>query len=105
MEQLKTSFFAYYAGNPAKRAGVVIHRGIRKATDKITGRWWCEGCKEYHHGRVIGFYMCRECDGVCGKHISAEEVQKCEAITIGGYWGRDISAQVKRELRGNGDTA
>lgn len=105
MEQLKTSLFAYYVGNQAKRAGDAIRRGISKATDKITGRWWCEGCKEYHHGRVIGFYMCRECDGVCGKHISAEEVQKCEAITIGGYWGRDISAQVKRELSRKGDTA
>jgi ribosomal protein L37AE/L43A len=99
MEQLKTSLFAYYIGNPVKRAGKAIRRGIDKIYDKATGRWYCAGCGEYHHGRVIGFYMCRECDGVCGKHISAADVQKCEVITVGGYWGRDISERVKRELR------
>lgn len=99
MEQLKTGLFAYYIGNPAKRAGKTIRRGIEKIYDKATGRWYCDGCGEYHHGRVIGFYMCRECDGVCGKHISAEDVQKCEAIMLGGYWGRDISTEVKRRLK------
>ena len=103
MQQLKTSLFAYYIGNPARRAGNAIRRRIGKIADNLTGRWYCAGCKEYHHGRVIGFYMCRECDGVCGKHISAEEVQKCEAITLGGYWGRDISQEVKRKLRGDSE--
>lgn len=100
MKQLKTSLFAYYAGNPVKRVGKAIRRRFRKITDKVTGRWYCDGCGEYHHGRVIGFYTCRECDGVCGKCISAEEAQKCEAIMIGGYFGRDVTERVKRELRG-----
>ena len=103
MEQLKTSLFAYYIGIPVKRAGRVIRRRIRKVSDKVTGRWYCVGCKEYHHGSVIGFYMCRECDGVCGKHISAEEAQKCEAIMLGGFWGRDISQEVKQELKGESE--
>lgn len=101
MQQLKTSLFAYYIGNPARRAGRKIYHRISKISEKVTGRWYCDGCKKYHHGRVIGFYMCRECDGVCGKHISTEEVQKCEAIMLGGYWGRDISREIKQKLRGD----
>lgn len=103
MEQLKTSLSAYYIGIPAKRAGRVIRRGIRKALDEVTGRWYCAGCKEHHHGNVIGFYMCRESDGVCGKHISEEEAQKCEAIMLGGFWGCDISQEVKRKLKGESE--
>lgn len=96
---MKIGRFAYYVGNPVRRVCQKIKSRVRKVTDKLTGRWWCDGCGAYHHGRVIGFYMCAECDGVCGKHITPEEVQKCETITVGGYFGRDITERVKMEFR------
>ncbi len=98
MEQMKIGRFAYYVAGPAQRVFSKINAAADRLTRKITGKWYCDGCKVYHPGRVIGFYACRECDGVCSKHITPEEAQKCEAILLGGYFGRDVSEQVKQEL-------
>lgn len=100
MEQMKIGRFAYYIGDPARSVWRKIKIRARKDTDKITGRWWCDGCKTYHPGRVIGFYMCRETDGVCGKHITAEEAEKCESITRGGYFGIEIKERFFNEANG-----
>lgn len=96
MEQLKASVFEYYIGVPSRRAARAVSKTIRKRADKITGRWWCEGCGKYHHGRVIAFYPCELSDGVCGKHIDPEGAEKCEAILMGR---RNITEQIKKAVR------
>ena len=94
---LKVSVFQYYIGNTIKEIWARMRRRILKAIDKITGKWYCEGCKLYHPGRVYEFFICGpDCDGVCSKHITPEGIQNCPLIKIGGYRGKNVTEQVKQ---------
>lgn len=91
----KVGWFRYYAIMPATRAGKAVQRIYRRIADRITHRWYCDGCKTYHSGRVVAYYICDVADGVCYRHITPQEVLKCECITMGG---RNITDSIKRHF-------
>lgn len=107
-KRLEISRARYYITLPLKRAGARIRRSLSrvrgKTVDRVTGRWYCEGCREYHAGRVVAFYLDGGLsDGCCYRHVTAEEIARCETIKIGGFSGLDITERVKREMLGGVD--
>lgn len=99
MKQYEISRVRYYIGDPLKRAARRVHICAANIAECITGRWWCCGCRKYHAGRVVAFWPDGGLsDGCCSKHLTPEEVARCESITIGGFRGRDITERVKKEV-------
>lgn len=82
----------YYFIMPAQRAGRAAQRLYRRIVNRLTHRWYCDGCKTYHSGHVVAYYLCDLTDGVCYLHITPQEVLKCESITMGG---KSVSYAVK----------
>lgn len=83
----------YYFIMPAQRAGRAAQRLYRRIVNRLTHRWYCDGCKTYHSGRVVAYYICDLSDGVCYRHITQQGILKCEFITMGG---RNITETVQR---------
>lgn len=91
----KVGWFRYYFIMPATRAGKAVQRLYRRIADRITHRWYCAGCGAYHSGRVVAYYPCDVCDGVCFRHIKPQEILKCESILMGG---KNVTYTVKQHF-------
>lgn len=101
---LEIGWFGFYIGLPLKRAGRTVRKAANRVAERVTGRWWCYGCHKHHSGRVVAFWPDGGIsDGCCSRHLTVAEMARCEAITIGGFGGRDITARVKREIAGGAD--
>lgn len=91
----RVGWFRYYFIMPIAKAGKGVQRFCMRIANRITNCWYCEGCKTYHSGRVVAYYLCDVADGVCHKHITPQEVLKCEFITLGG---KNITYSVKQHF-------
>lgn len=109
MKRLEISRPRYYLGVPLKRAGKRARRYAGKAAAiarRITGRWWCFGCRAYHSGRVVAFWPDGGLsDGCCSIHLTTPQMKRCETITIGGLYGEDITERVKKGITGGAEVA
>lgn len=99
MKQFKISRFAYYIAGPVRRAVRAVRRRLRRIADKLTGRWYCAGCKCYHPGRVYAFSLDEYLsDADCGLHIDAALLDQYEVMR-GRQRARKLTAEEKNGLR------
>jgi hypothetical protein len=58
----------FYIRKPLRRAWGKIKRRAARVWDKVSGRWWCEGCDTYHSARIICYSLDGE-SGYCFRSI------------------------------------
>lgn len=98
MNLYKENAYSFYLVRP-------IRKNIKNLKNKyfhISGKWYCDGCKKYHSRRIIAYYPCDVCDGICLKHVEAQEVSKYESVFLGKT---NITTVIKREFaqKSNGE--
>lgn len=89
--------FRFYVVCPLRSGCRRVRRLCARILDKVLGRWYCDGCHKHHSGRVVAYYPCDVADGFCYRHVDPREVERYEAIMMGG---RNVTQEVKAEYRG-----
>lgn len=92
----KISRREYYVARPLRRAARKLSEAIRRKCRNALGVWWCDGCNEYHNGRVVQYMICPELDGVCRKHWKREYFGKNNAVYIGS---ENVTAEYLPQLK------
>ena len=95
----KISLFRFFVMIPLYRTkrwlGRFFKRLFDRFVDKVTDRWYCDGCRQYHGGWVAAYYLCDISDGVCYKHVRPGDVGYFERIRLAG---KDVTQAVTEKL-------